>query len=186
MKRQHVLTLSLLVVTLVGLVVLVWPAAPAGAGDGGGGVQGGGGYALSVPGACFVPDSSVTGYRTDAVGGVALTGGAPYSYMHTPVNLPDGAQITSLELYFYDNVADQSIQARLFRNNPGAGSRTELAWAQPPAGAPGFSSIVQSLATPEVVNNRNYDYEIEVYWSTASSGSALRLLAAKVRFFSGS
>ncbi len=182
MKRHHVLILSLLAVTLVGLAAVVQPAAPAGAGDGGGGVQGGGGYALSVPGAGFVPDSSATTYRTDAVGGVALTAGASYTLMHTPVNLPDGAQITSLEFYFYDNDSSNYMQAKLIRNDPGTGSRTVVATASSPDGAPGYSSVFQSLATPEVIDNHRYDYEIEVYWSTAGSGSALKLMAAKVRY----
>ncbi len=180
MKRQLSLALSLLVVTLIGLVALVWSAAPAGAGDGGGGAQGGGGDALSVPGACFVPNSSATAYRTNSVGGVWLTGGAPYTFMHTPVNLPDGAQITSLEFYFYDNDSSNYMQAELIRNTPGAGSEAAVATASSPAGAPGYSSIVQSLATAEVVDNRRYDYEIRVYWSAANSN--LELLAAKVRY----
>jgi hypothetical protein len=182
MKRQRLLTLSLLMVILVGLAVLVQPVAPAGAGDGGGGIQGGGGSSLSIPGNSFVPDSSSTVFRTDATGGVVLLADTS-RYMHAPVNLPDGATLNSVEFFYYDNLAPGYMTATLVRDAPGISSSIALAVALSPAGAVGYGSDLRSLSTPEVVNNSRYNYSIEVYWSADSTGAAgAKLMGIKVLY----
>jgi len=40
-----------------------------------------------------------------------------------------------------------------------------------------------TLSTPEVVDNDRYNYEVEVYWSAASTeAKGLRLVAARVMY----
>ena len=186
MKRQHWLSISLTMIALIGLVILGQPVAPAGAGDGGGSVQGGGGgggisSALSIAGDTFVPQSSNTIFQTNADIAVAVKAAAD-PYMHAPINLPDGAQITGLVFYYYDNHNPGYMTANLIRNNdPGTGSRTSLASANSPFGVVAGSHYSYSsypLSTPEVVDNARYNYEIEVYWSAAST--ELRLMGVKV------
>jgi hypothetical protein len=186
MKRQRLLIISLIMIVLIGPAALVQPVAPASAGDGGGSAQGGGGGggALSLPGDTFVPETSSTVFRTDTTGGVALLASTS-SYMHAPVNLPDGARITSFVFYYYDNHDPGRMSASLVRNNyPNAGSRTYLASASSPSGVVAgshYSYSSSTLPTPEVVDNGRYNYEIEVYWSAASTeANGLRLMGVKV------
>jgi len=184
MKRQHWLSISLMMIALIGLVILVQPVAPAGAGDGGGSVQGGGGSALSIAGDTFVPDSSSTVFQTNADGAVMVKG-TTAPFMYAPVNLPDGAQITTLVFYYYDNNDPGYMAAYLIRNNdPSAGSRTYLASAPSPSGVVAgthYSYFSYTLSTPEVVDNARYNYEVEVYWSAASTeANGLRLMGTKV------
>lgn len=181
MKRQHWLSISLMVIALIGLVILVQPVAPAGAGDGGESVQGGGGSALSIAGDTFVPESSNTVFQTNAASAVAVKA-TTAPYMHAPVNLPDGAQITSLVFYYYDNNDPGYMIARLIRNNdPAVGGRASLIGGQSPDGAVGYGNISVTSPTPEVVDNDRFNYEIEVYWSAASTeANGLRLMGVKI------
>ena len=184
MKRQYWLSISLTTIALMGLVILAQPVAPAGAGNGGGSVQGGGGNALSIAGDTFVPESSSTVFQTNAASAVAVKA-ATDPYMHAPVNLPDGAQITSLVFYYYDNNDPGYMTARLIRNNdPVIGDRDALAWPSSPTGVAAgshYSYSSYTLSTPEVVDNYRYNYEVEVYWSAASTeANGLRLMGVKV------
>jgi hypothetical protein len=185
MKRQHWLSTSLLMIALIGLIVVVQPVAPAGAGDGGGSIQGGGGSsALSIAGDTFVPESDSTVFRTNANGAV-MVNSTTDAYMHAPVNLPDGAQIATLVFYYYDNNDPGYMVAYLIRNNAfGFGSRAYLASPSSPSGIVAGSHYGNSsytLPMPEVVDNASYNYEIEVHWTAASTeANGLRLMGVKV------
>ncbi len=185
MKRQHWLAISLMMIATIGLIILVQPVAPAGAGDGGGSVLGGGGgssSALSIAGNTFVPRSSSTVFQTTATNGVAVKDDTD-PHMHAPLNLPDGAQITSLTFYYYDNNDPGCMKAHLIRNDA-AGGRASLIGVQSPYEAEAgshYGNITFTPSTPEVVDNDHYNYEIEVLWTAASTtANELWLMGVKV------
>ena len=133
---------------------------------------------LSFAGSVFVPESSATQFETDAVGGVWLTG-STNPYMHAPLILPDGAQIYGFRLYYYDDSAGL-VRARLIRNmDPSPGSRNSLITIDSSDG--GYGSLYDSTGGPPiVVDNARYNYEIEVYFSTASPN--LNLMRIRVYY----
>jgi hypothetical protein len=136
---------------------------------------------LHIAGASFVPESSATVFLADGNGAVAVTGSSA-RYMHAPVLLPDGAQVSGLTFYYYDNLNPDTMTARLIRNNdPGTGLRTVLAEAASPAGGAGYGSAYGSVGpTPIVIDNACYNYEIEVSWTVGSSN--LKLTSVKVYY----
>ena len=100
--------------------------------------------------------------------------------MHAPVLLPDGALVSGLTFYYYDNHSTGFMSARLIRNNdPGIGSRTTLADAPSPGGLRGYDDAYDSTGpSPVEIDNARYNYEVEVYWSDGSSD--LKLMSVKL------
>lgn len=183
MRQRIVLSIGLAALTLVGLAILVRPGlrvAHSQAGEDKSGVQGGGGAGyLSIAGHTFVPEGSSTVFKTNAAGGVAVTGSSS-RYMHAPVHLPDGAQVSGIRFYYYDNQALEDMTARLFRNNDAnVGARTTLALVAP-SGATGYGDIYAAVSPASVIDNGRYNYEIEVNWSAGSSD--LRVMGVTVYY----
>ncbi|MBN1993283.1 MAG: hypothetical protein JW953_11335 [Anaerolineae bacterium] len=189
MNKYYILFLSLAIVALTGLAaVLAQPVVPAEAGSRAippyqagddVGIQGTMDY-LGIAGRVFVPESSTTVFAGQNGGGTAVTGGP--QFMHAPVILPQGARIHGIRFYYYDNHATGVITARLYRNN-GDNTRTELVQVDSPAGAVAgthYTSEYVDAATPEPVDNSQYNYEIEVYWNTATT--ELHLMGIRVYF----
>lgn len=183
MKQKVALALSVVLAVLGGVAALAQADLSAAYGETQAGEAGGDGLAaasvLHITGASFVPESSATVFLADGNGAVAVTGSSG-RYMHAPVLLPDGAQVSGLTFYYYDNQNSDTMTARLIRNNdPGIGFRTVLAEASSPVGVAGYSSAYGSVGpTPIVIDNARYNYEIEVSWTVGSSN--LKLTSIKV------
>jgi hypothetical protein len=189
MTKYYILFLSLVIVALTGLAaVLAQPVVPVEAdsraippyqaGDDIG-IQGTMDY-LGIAGRAFVPENNTTVFVQQSGGGTAVTGGS--RWMHAPVILPQGARIHGIRFYYYDNHATGVITARLYRNN-GDGTRTELVQVDSPAGTVAgthYTSDYVAATTPEPVDNSQYNYEIEVYWNTGTTG--LHLMGIGVFF----
>ena len=181
--KQRILILGVALLALAGWVCLAQPAMPIALGQAGEGeidAPAGGGGALNIAGASFVPESSTTVYHSDMEGGVAVTGSS-HRFMHAPVLLPDGAQLVGIQFYYLDNELSDYMSASLFRNNdPALGQGVALATAQSPAGVSGYGHADSGVDPAYAeIDNARYNYEIEVEWSTGSAD----LRAMNVRVF---
>jgi hypothetical protein len=176
MKPRFSLSLGLIFVTLLGLIGLVQVAPPVAHSLGGAGV-------LHIAGASFVPESNLTAYLDSGNGGVAVTGG-DQRYMHAPVLLPDGVQVSGFWFYYQDNHNPGNMTARLvYHNDPQLGFRQTLADTVSPVGIAGYGSAYASVGvSPIEIDNNAYNYEMEVYWSAGSSD--LTLMSIKIFYTS--
>ena len=133
---------------------------------------------LSIAGATFVPNTSGTVYQTDTAGGVAVTGVSDV-IMHAPLLLPDGALLQGFRFYYYDNHASHMTAALKRNNHPHVGSGQELATVQS-SGAAGYGDAYVSVGTPIVIDNRSYNYEVEVVSLGATTD--LRLMGVRIYY----
>lgn len=94
----------------------------------------------------------------DTGGGAWLTsaGGA----LVAAVNLPDGAVITGLKAFFYDNSAS-SLTAYLYRE-PLSGSYEQMASVSS-TGSSGYTNSQTTTIAHPVVDNLHYAYEVDAY-----------------------
>ena len=100
--------------------------------------------------------------------------------MVAPVLLPDGALIYGMDLHFYDDVAGERLQAHLWRNDPHTGSSmSPFTIYTPWSAVGGYDTAGHHSSTPLLsVNNRRYNYQVEVEWSATSPD--LRLMGVTI------
>jgi len=144
---------------------------------------------LSVPGSSFsmentsVCDRALIGGNAYTVGGSAIA----VAYMVAPVNLPDGATITSITYYVVDNDATYNLQnGQLWRNDGSVttsyGNSSTMATIAPPAST--NSTLVQTSSTSSITNpvvdNQNYAYWLR--WGTQQANSNMRLVKVVITY----
>ncbi len=95
----------------------------------------------------------------DAQGGERFCDGKSCAFL-APVELPSGTAVTRIELAAYD-ASSESVRAAFQRCPVGAGACTEVASAAT-AGDPGAVVIGSDIEPPEVVDNRQFSYAVEV------------------------
>jgi hypothetical protein len=153
-----------------------------------------------VPAAAFVPSSIETDYlRGDGFIHYRYPGETTTGVFRAPVHLPDGATITQLTIYYFDNfevtggagdtVYITNIQGDLRRMGTGPSNiASELVAATFSAGTLWFPEdstkyavSSASVALP-VVENANYQYFIEVDFSVNRASSSLRFYGATIDY----
>ncbi|MCP4573798.1 MAG: hypothetical protein GY838_15675 [bacterium] len=147
-------------------------------------------YVLHLPAAAFRPTSSsylrpewqlISDYITfwETISSLSHTFAAP-------VNLPEGAQVTELILYAYDNdaAADLDFILSLTRREV-TSTTTEQVVSAFPLETSGTSTVVQSESRPSysgVVDNENYSYYARVSTSVDALSPDLRFYGARIRY----
>jgi hypothetical protein len=91
----------------------------------------------------------------------------------TDVQLPSGATVNGVRLYYYNNAAPGSV-GLFFTNYDGAGNFNDLL-ADSSTMSTGYSSEYFPLPTPHVINNANTAYVL-----TATMSANLRFCGARV------
>ncbi|HSC53491.1 MAG TPA: hypothetical protein VLC98_07725 [Phnomibacter sp.] len=111
-------------------------------------------YYYSISGADVVPlvNSTVIDRSVSSGGGFTITGGT--TGLLAPLHLPQGAVITKLTVYFYDN-ATPNLEVSLYRNVP-----TDILATVVSAGTPGESSMIDNSIINGTINNSLYAYAI--------------------------
>ncbi len=140
-------------------------------------------YYQSISGTAFRGASSgdVTVAFFDGIY-ISTTPPAASRYMVAPVNLPHGATIVSVTVYYYDNSPTTDLRVDLvsFQNgvNTGAFLSTLIS-----AGNPGEASFTDNTVSPSLVNMNSYSYSIEVS-STVTSwpGFDLKLRSVLITY----
>lgn len=142
----------------------------------------------SVAAAAFTPESSA--FERGFISGniYAATGNAnTVGFFDAPVNLPDGATVTSVAFYVVDNDGTFNLQpGQLWRNDASTsssfGNSTTMATTPTPASS--NSTLVQIVSTSTisspVINNQVYSYYLR--WGTQQSNSNMRLLKVLITY----
>ncbi|MFO7696974.1 MAG: hypothetical protein R6X16_07445 [Anaerolineae bacterium] len=128
---------------------------------------------MFVPATAFVPTDDDMAYEY-STGCVYRTGG--YYYADYSLQLPQGAVITYLRLYFMDNDATQDVSGYLYQC-PGTGSCTTHFWADSD-GVPGYSSA--GVAVDHVVDNSSEALLLRLYYE--GDDSSLRICGVRVQY----
>ena len=124
----------------------------------------------------FVQYNSTNTWGYNGGGCIHRTGGT--DFWDTDVQLPDGAEIDFLRVYFYDNDASRNAQAYLFRFDNTGGS-TQVASATG-SGTPGFSSAGSGFFS-HTVDNTPYSYILRIDFNGATN-SNLQICAVRIRY----
>ncbi len=124
----------------------------------------------------FVPYDDNMTYNYYGAGCVYRTGGASFS--EQTLQLPDGAEIDFMRVYFYDNDAVNNAGAHLFSFD-GAGSFTTIASATS-SGQPGQSSTGSGFFS-HVVDNTNRALSLRLDYGGGTT-SNLRICGVRIRY----
>jgi len=113
---------------------------------------------------------------------------AGMQYMNLPLRLPQGATITGLTCYVYDNDATNDISAmnqRIMANALGTVSNWTDAFNISAAATSGQSAAMISTVSPTgslAVDNANFAYRIYIYSSTFGGSTSIRFYGCKVTY----
>lgn len=126
----------------------------------------------------FTPAFSDMEYRYSTGGCMYRTGGASYDHTANSVQLPEGAEITYLRLYFYDMNPDLDAVAQLMTYD-GQGHLDLLGFAQS-SGTLGWSSVGTSIPSYVV---HNVDESLALWLNFGNStGDTLRLCGVRIQY----
>jgi hypothetical protein len=129
----------------------------------------------------FLPQTYLFG-QPSAVSkyGQFVTGGSAFGYANSQVNLPDGAVITELRAWIWDNGATNPVRVRLFRQTLGLASSTMLANVES-ATAIALASVQDlSTAFSSTVDNQTYSYHLE--FTGAQNSADTRLYGVRITY----
>lgn len=143
-------------------------------------VPGGPGF-LSIPARGFIPadEDNIWYYVNGDIAIGTLTG---YNIFQAPLNVPNGATITKLVLYYYDTSHDYDIMLYLFRKPLAGGNEQEMARVQSYY-QPGYDYYTDETISYSIIDMQNYVYHLEVRFpSPYDYGNALRFVGARVDY----
>ena len=127
----------------------------------------------------FVPASSGMQYRYDTGGCIIRTGGTGYDHTTYNVELPEGAEITYLRLYFYDNDPVNNATAQLMSYDGMGG--LDLIAVVTSDGTPGWSSVGSGTGFSHFVRNADESLAVWLVFGTSTSTN-LRLCGVCIQY----
>ncbi|MFZ5787924.1 MAG: S-layer homology domain-containing protein, partial [Acidobacteriota bacterium] len=138
-------------------------------------------HSLWASSAAFESESSLTPFATDLLGYKWRAGAGGSSYMAAPVNLPGGASVTSLRLYYYD--ADAVGQVSGYFGYWGGTATVPLSWGTDgahsgEANASGYGAA--DVAFTHTVANTDRAYFAQVY--LGSSSNSIRFKGVRLTY----
>jgi hypothetical protein len=134
-------------------------------------------HVLSLPGEAFLPGRTADYENSFAGGGACITSGS--NAMAAPVQLPQGATITSFKVFFSDNSA-ADVSVSLSANYPAGGYYFTLA-SLDSSGISGLGNkSTASISYPTVVDNNTFTYLVRAYSSSWSC--SLRVMGAVITY----
>ncbi len=143
----------------------------------------------SVPSAAFRLENTSVCDLAMISGNVYTTGGNPVTvaYLNAPVNLPQGATVTSVVFYVVDNDGTYNLQAgQLFRNDASTSTSygNIVTMASTPLPASTNSTLIQATTTntisSPVIDNQNYTYYLR--WGTQQANANMRLVKVLITY----
>ena len=133
---------------------------------------------VRIAGSTFTPRDSTTTFSYSGGGCMQRNSNVGDSWFTHELQLPEGALIDFLRVYFYDNSASYDIFSELWAFD-GAGGTTLIAEADS-SGTPGYSSAGSDFFA-HVVDNINQSLVL-VASIQAGVGSALQLCGVRIRY----
>ena len=132
-------------------------------------LRGGGTQYLSIAGTSFVSANSGNTYQYQYGGGVKLTAvSGPWPFMTAPVELPDGAVIHGLTLYYSDSDDTANIILWLQRSNRAGGIDTMAGVATSGSSGTGYITDNSITSGTETVDNGSYNYSLAAELDSAN------------------
>jgi len=126
----------------------------------------------------FTPAFSDMEYRYGTGGCMYRTGGGSYDHTAHSVQLPEGAEITYLRLYFYDMNPDRDAEAQLMAYDGQGG--VDLIGVVQSSGTPGWSSVGGGIPSYVV---HNVDESLALWLNFGNStGDTLRLCGVRIQY----
>lgn len=134
---------------------------------------------LSVSAEEFTPGSSTTSFTRNTLRVYSNTNN---SAMGCGIHLPHGARLLELRVLFNDIEATREVTLALRRTNTTTGSFEQLgAVTSGLAFSGGLTSASTSFFTSEVVDNQNWAYSLQAFWTTAA-GSNLAIATVLITY----
>jgi hypothetical protein len=115
----------------------------------------------------------------DGTGSAYMAGGGSGPRAAAPVNLPQGAAITGIDLYYYDTNQAEELQVSLLRL-PFTGGFVLLDGTNS-TGWTGFGSASTNLASPVTVDSNSGLYAVYLFYAAAPTAT-LKWRAVRVRY----
>jgi hypothetical protein len=131
-------------------------------------------YYTFVAGSSLRPRDSSSAWRYQGVGCVYINNGN--QLMTIDLNIPSGARIDYLRLYYRDTSASNSVA--WITTYDGAGAVTDLTNV-PSAGNSGYGTTLSPLVS-HVVNNASRSYSLN--WRADQTGSSMQLCGLRVAY----
>lgn len=125
----------------------------------------------------FVPYDDDMTYTYSSGGCMSRTGGG--NYTEQTLQLPQGAEIDYLRVYFYDNDAAHNATAYLFAYD-GKGHSTSIASASSSGQADSYSSVGSGYFS-HIVDNLNEALSLSLYYGGATT-SDLKICGVRIRY----
>ncbi len=123
-------------------------------------VPGGPGYIMIHPTA-FVPLHSDWEYSFGGGGGALFNPGSSGAYYEAAVNLPDGARVIKVVVYYYDNSSTKNIWVSLAAINLDDSSLPILAFLTTSGAESTYSMMEDTSISPDIIDNQSYAYWVE-------------------------
>lgn len=106
--------------------------------------------------------------------------------LFAPVHLPEGATVTALYVYMYDNNASQdvSVSVDLLRRTYGLASSSLMANVSVTTAGQNTAILAQetySIANPMIANG-SYQYFVNVIWQPGTIGNTLRFYGCRIEY----
>lgn len=112
---------------------------------------------------------------------IIATGPVPYYIdLDAPVNLPNGATVTEVRAWVYDNAASDNVSVWLNRY-PNGGARSEMAYVVTSADSAAVQQIFDNTITNPVIDNANFHYGINIALG-ANALSAVRIYNIRITY----
>jgi hypothetical protein len=136
---------------------------------------------VSIAGASFVSASSTNSYIYMSWGGVKMTspGTALWPFMVASVELPEGATVTAVTLYYYDPDPSEWILLSLSRYD-GAGGVNDMASVA--SANDGMNQKTDTSVSYAVVDNAHYSYLLSAEMEAQASAPDVVLYGAKITY----
>jgi hypothetical protein len=143
---------------------------------------------LTLAGYTFVarpplPAATPTHLNYVSGGGVYASNPPNNDPLVTNVNLPNGAIVTELRLYYFDQSESRDVDAEL-RRTDFLGNVDSMA-AVSSTGTPGFQSAATAAITLNPINNASYAYTVNVYLNPGTNPDRLRLYGIRIGYTFG-
>gem|GEM_PF-2951344 len=143
-------------------------------------------YYLSISAAAFNPSASDDTWWNNWAYGYISGGTSPFDmWLHcAPISLPQGAVVTGLDLYYYDNDATYDVTATLYLFCRGNTATSGFTIAQVSITSSGSSTNIQTASTTAntTINNQDNQYTLALHWVVPNVSGNLMFYGCRIKY----
>jgi hypothetical protein len=143
-------------------------------------------YYLNMPAAAFRKNEYHTTIWANPGTYAYILGTVDNIYVHSPVYLPQGARVTEVRFYYYDNDYSGNVSFTGYLVRRGNTQEAPLTMAAVSTSSSGYSTAILSEADTTIssatIDNANYVYWVSVDWDADVAGSGLRFYSCRLQY----